>query len=388
MAKSLGGGFPIGAFWVRAPFADLLGPGTHATTFGGTPLACAVALKIFEVIERERLDENARKLGDWLKSELERLVKNYPTVLKNARGLGFMLGLEFWKGKNSRARRQRQAGFNSNDEPAAAGRRAGDSRRNAGHPAFAAAEFEAAGGGRRHRQNRGIIKSLLIRQNRARPNDGFLSIAAAETMNAAAHKHLSKRDPVLRRLIREHGKCDLTPEKRRSPFQSLVQAVAHQQLNGTAANNILSRFKNLFPGRKFPRPEDLAKVTDAQIRACGFSFAKIKSIRDIAEKSLSGVVPSSRQIVKLSDDEIIARLTEVRGVGRWTVEMLLIFQLGRPDVLPVGDFGVRTGFRLAYKKREMPEPKELLAFGEKWKPHRTTAAWFLWCAADAAKKKK
>jgi DNA-3-methyladenine glycosylase II len=207
-------------------------------------------------------------------------------------------------------------------------------------------------------------------------------------MTPAAHRHLSKHDPVLRRLIREHGKCDLTPEKRRSPFQSLVQAVAHQQLNGNAANNILSRFKNLFPGRKFPRPEDLAKVTDAQIRACGFSFAKIKSIRDIAAKTLSGVVPSSRQIVKLSDDEIIARLTEVRGVGRWTVEMLLIFQLGRPDVLPVGDFGVRTGFRVAYKKREMPEPKELLAFGEKWKPHRTTAAWFLWCAADAAKKKK
>jgi DNA-3-methyladenine glycosylase II len=207
-------------------------------------------------------------------------------------------------------------------------------------------------------------------------------------MTPAAHKHLSKRDPVLRRLIREHGKCDLVPEKRRSPFQSLVQAVAHQQLNGTAANTILTRFKKFFPGRKFPRPEDLAKVTDKQIRDCGFSFAKIKSIRDIAEKTLSGVVPSSRQIVNLSDDEIIARLTEVRGVGRWTVEMLLIFQLGRPDVLPVGDFGVRTGFRVAYKKRAMPEPKELLAFGEKWKPHRTTAAWFLWCAADAAKKKK
>jgi acetylornithine/N-succinyldiaminopimelate aminotransferase len=94
MAKSLGGGFPIGAFWVRAPFADVLGPGTHATTFGGTPLACAVALKIFEVIERDRLDENARKLGEWLKKELERLAKNYPGVVKNARGLGFMLGLE------------------------------------------------------------------------------------------------------------------------------------------------------------------------------------------------------------------------------------------------------------------------------------------------------
>jgi len=207
-------------------------------------------------------------------------------------------------------------------------------------------------------------------------------------MTPAAHKHLSKRDPVLKLLIREHGFCDLVPEKRRAPFQSLVMAVAHQQLNGTAANTILTRFKKLFPGRRFPRPEDLAKVTDEQIRACGFSFAKIKSIRDIAEKTLSGIVPTSRQIVKLSDDEIVARLTEVRGVGRWTVEMLLIFQLGRKDVLPVGDFGVRTGFRHAYKKREMPTPKQLLAFGEKWKPHRTTAAWFLWCAADAAKKKK
>jgi DNA-3-methyladenine glycosylase II len=207
-------------------------------------------------------------------------------------------------------------------------------------------------------------------------------------MSPAAHKHLSKRDPVLRRLIREHGKCDLVPEKRRSPFQSLVMAVAHQQLNGTAANTILTRFKKLFPGRKFPRPEDLARVTDEQIRACGFSFAKIKSIRDIAEKTLNGIVPTTRLITKLSDDEIIARLTEVRGVGRWTVEMLLIFQLGRRDVLPADDFGVRSGFRIAYKKREMPAVKELLAFGEKWKPHRTTAAWFLWCAADAAKKKK
>jgi DNA-3-methyladenine glycosylase II len=211
-------------------------------------------------------------------------------------------------------------------------------------------------------------------------------------MTPKAHKHLSKQDPVLRKLIRKHGNCSLAPESRRSPFQSLVQAVAHQQLNGTAANTILTRFKKLFPGRKFPRPEDLAKVTDAQIRACGFSFAKIRSIRDIAEKTLSGVVPTSREIVKLSDDEIVARLTEVRGVGRWTVEMLLIFQLGREDVLPADDFGVRSGFRHAYKKREMPKPKDLLAFGEKWRPHRTTAAWFLWLAADstkaAAKKKK
>jgi DNA-3-methyladenine glycosylase II len=207
-------------------------------------------------------------------------------------------------------------------------------------------------------------------------------------MNAAAHKHLSTVDPVMARLILEIGECRLVPETRRSPFQSLVQAVAHQQLNGTAANTILTRFKKLFPGRKFPRPEDLAGVTDEQIRACGFSFAKIRAIRDIAEKTLSGVVPTSREIVKLSDDEIIARLTEVRGVGRWTVEMLLIFQLGRENVLPVDDFGVRAGYMAAYKKRTMPKPKQLLAFGQRWHPHATTAAWFLWRAADAAKKKK
>ena len=206
-------------------------------------------------------------------------------------------------------------------------------------------------------------------------------------MNAAAIKHLSAADPVMKKLIREVGACKLEPETRRSPFQSLVLAVAHQQLNGTAAGTILGRFKKLFPGRKFPKPADLAKVTDAQIRACGFSFAKIRAIRDIAEKTLSGVVPTSRQIAKLSDDEIVERLTEVRGVGRWTVEMLLIFQLGREDVLPADDFGVRTGFRLAYKKREMPKPKALLKYGERWRPHATTAAWFLWRAADAAKKK-
>jgi len=210
-------------------------------------------------------------------------------------------------------------------------------------------------------------------------------------MTPEAHKHLSKRDAVMRLLIREHGKCDLLPEKRPSPFQTLVRAVAHQQLNGTAANTILNRFKKLFPNRKFPRPEDLAGVTDEQIRGCGFSYAKIKSIRDIAEKTLSGVVPTTREIMLLSDDEIVERLTEVRGIGRWTVEMLLIFQLGRHDVLPAADFGVRTGFKHAYKKREMPTVKQLLAHGEIWRPHRTTASWYLWCVADAlkdAKKKK
>lgn len=190
----------------------------------------------------------------------------------------------------------------------------------------------------------------------------------------------------MRALILEHGQCALVPETRRSPFQSLVQAVAHQQLHATAAGNILGRFKKLFPGRRFPRPHDLARVTEAQLRACGFSFAKIRALRDIAEKTLSGVVPTPREIVNLPDEEIILRLTQVRGVGRWTVEMLLIFQLGRPDVLPVDDFGVRNGFRIAYQKRRLPTPKELLKFGERWRPHATTAAWYLWRAADGPAK--
>lgn len=205
-------------------------------------------------------------------------------------------------------------------------------------------------------------------------------------MNAIALRHLSGADSVMQRLIREVGPCMLKPETRRPPFQSLVQAVAHQQLNGTAANTILTRFRKLFLGRRFPRPDDLGRVTDAQIRACGFSFAKIAAIRDIAAKTLDGTVPPSRRIAMLSDDEIVARLTEVRGVGRWTVEMLLIFQLGRPDVLPADDFGVRVGFRIAYNKRGLPTTKEILAHGERWRPHRTTAAWYLWRAADRAKK--
>jgi DNA-3-methyladenine glycosylase II len=205
--------------------------------------------------------------------------------------------------------------------------------------------------------------------------------------NTKARKHLSSVDPVMRRIIREVGSYELVPETRRSPFESLVQAVAHQQLNGTAANTILARFKKLFPGRRFPHPEDLSRVTDKQIRACGFSHAKIAAIRDIAAKTIAGIVPTSRQIVKLSDGEIIERLTQVRGVGRWTVEMLLIFQLGRPNVLPADDFGIRNGFRHAYKKSDLPTPKEILAHGERWHPYRTAAAWYLWRVADATKKK-
>lgn len=201
-------------------------------------------------------------------------------------------------------------------------------------------------------------------------------------MRSPILEHLGRSDPVLRRWIRRVGPCTWEPDPRRSPFQSLVQAVANQQLNGKAAATILGRFRALFPGRRFPKPGDLESVTDVQLRACGFSRAKIAAIRDIANKALDGTIPTSRQIARLPDEEIIGRLTEVRGVGRWTVEMLLMFQLGRPDVLPSDDFGVRNGFRIAYGLESMPKPREVLEHGERWRPYRSTASWYLWRTVD------
>lgn len=191
----------------------------------------------------------------------------------------------------------------------------------------------------------------------------------------------------MRRLIRTIGPCTLVPDVKRTPFESLVRAVAHQQLHGNAAEAILRRLCALFPGKRFPTARLLATVNDNALRGCGFSGAKSAALRDIAAKTIDGTVPGSRVIRELSDDEIIGRLTQVRGVGRWTVEMLLIFKLGRQDVLPADDFGVRNGFRIASDLPAMPTPKELLVFGARWRPHATTAAWYLWRAADAAKAK-
>ena len=199
--------------------------------------------------------------------------------------------------------------------------------------------------------------------------------------HAKAVAYLGKACPSMKALVRRVGPCTLAIESGRTPFQALVNAVAHQQLHGKAAQTILGRFRLLFGGR-FPGPKALAGVTDDQLRGVGFSRAKTAAIRDLAEKSISGVVPGAKAISLLPDEEIIARLTEVRGVGKWTVEMLLIFTLGRPDVWPVDDFGVRAGWKIAYGMDEMPSPKELHGFGEKFRPHRSVAAWYLWRATD------
>ena len=160
--------------------------------------------------------------------------------------------------------------------------------------------------------------------------------------------HLAMRDPVMGRLIARVGPCALKPDVRRSPYEALVRAVAHQQLSGKAAATIMGRVIQAFPGRRFPRPEDLAGATDEMLRAAGLSRAKCASVKEIAARTIEGVVPTRGGLASLTDEEIVERLTSIRGVGRWTVEMLLIFTMGRPDVLPVHDLGVRKGFALAY----------------------------------------
>jgi len=203
-------------------------------------------------------------------------------------------------------------------------------------------------------------------------------------MTPEAHAHLSRVDPVLRRLIRRVGPCTIRAD-RRTPYEALVSAVAHQQLNGTAAGTILRRFRALFPGRGFPKPEAVAAISDEAIRSAGFSRAKLAAIRDLTRRALSGELPSRRVLGRWEDDAIVERLTECRGVGRWTVEMFLMFTLAREDVLPVHDFGVRNGFRLAYGLDDMPSTQELADHGERWRPHRTTASWYLWRAVDLAR---
>jgi DNA-3-methyladenine glycosylase II len=194
--------------------------------------------------------------------------------------------------------------------------------------------------------------------------------------------HLAAADPVLGGLIRAVGPYRLEPQVDCHPFEALAQAIAHQQLNGTAANTILRRLVESCGAGVFPTPQKVLAASVQSLRAAGFSFAKVAALRDLADKTLAAVVPDAATLLALTDEDIVTRLTQVRGIGRWTVEMLLIFRLGRPDVLPVDDFGVRAGFRAAYGLSRMPRPKALAAFGERWRPYRSAAAWYLWRALE------
>jgi DNA-3-methyladenine glycosylase II len=201
-------------------------------------------------------------------------------------------------------------------------------------------------------------------------------------MSKRAIAHLSS-DPVMSALIEKIGPIQLRP-RRLSPFQSLTQAIIHQQLNSNAAGSILERFKRLFPDGEFPTPGQVAKTSVDHLKTAGLSRPKANYIIDLAKRCNAGLIPTVNDCDFLEDAEIIARLTEIKGIGRWTVEMFLIFNLGRPDVLPVHDLGVRRGFQAAYGKRKMPEPESLAGYGRRWAPHRTLAARYLWRAADAA----
>lgn len=198
----------------------------------------------------------------------------------------------------------------------------------------------------------------------------------------AALRHLRRSDPRLAKAIAAVGRCGLEFTPSGSPFHSLLRAITYQQLSGKAAATIYGRVVALFPAQHGPRPELLLEMPDAPLRGAGLSRNKVLAIRDLAAKAIDGTVPDMRGLSKLGDEEIIERLTQVRGVGRWTVEMLLIFTLGRPDVLPVTDLGIRKGFQRAYGMRRLPAYSTLERAGRAWSPHRSVASWYLWRVAD------
>lgn len=204
-------------------------------------------------------------------------------------------------------------------------------------------------------------------------------------MSREAMRHLSASDPRFAGLIRRIGKPRLEVERQRSPYEALVRAIAHQQLHGNAARAILARFEALFPSDGFPVPEAVLAAPEDALRGCGFSATKIASIRDICAHAKNGTIPSRRGSARLSDDALIERLTVIRGVGRWTVEMLLIFTLGRPDILPVDDFGVREGYRVLFGLDEQPKPRALAEIGQAWAPYRSFATWYMYRAVEEAR---
>jgi len=212
--------------------------------------------------------------------------------------------------------------------------------------------------------------------------------------HTAACEHLSRVDRNLASIIARSGPCHLQMETTQSIFEALLESIIYQQLNGKVAATITARVKALFPQNNkrvrtrrglvdaFPSPEQILAAPEKLLRSAGLSRAKMLAIRDLAAKTLDGTVPTAKQAHRMSDEDLIERLDSVRGVGRWTVEMLLLFRLGRPDVLAVDDYGIRKGFAKMHKLAELPKPKELLAYGERWRPYRSVASWYMWRAAE------
>ena len=203
-----------------------------------------------------------------------------------------------------------------------------------------------------------------------------------------AHQLLRTSHPRMAELIGRSRRYNITPAVLIRPFDALAESIAYQQLSGKAAATIFGRVRALYPKRKWLDPEQLLATPDETLRAAGLSRAKTAALKDLAAKTIDGTVPSGRALIRMTDDEIITRLTTVRGIGRWTVEMLLLFDLGRLDVWPVDDYGVRKGFAKTFGRRKLPTPKQLMKFGEKWRPYRSAAAWYFWRALDTPEKLK
>lgn len=195
---------------------------------------------------------------------------------------------------------------------------------------------------------------------------------------------LAAKDPGLAPLIKETQEFRLEKGAAENPYEVLVEAITHQSISGKAAATIFGRVKALGSNGRIPTPQQMLKLPRPALRKAGLSAAKILAVKDLAQKTIDGVVPTLEEAHQLSDEELVRRLVSVRGVGAWTVEMFLIFRLGRPDVLPVHDLGVRKGWALTYGKKHMPAPKELLKFGERWRPYRTVASWYMWRACQRA----
>jgi len=209
---------------------------------------------------------------------------------------------------------------------------------------------------------------------------------------AEAVEHLKASDAKLGELIDRAGEFTLRLDAAPSPFESLLESILYQQLHGKAAATIHRRVREYFGGD--PSPQLLIDTPDERLRVCGVSGNKIKALKDLAARTLDGTVPTHAAIKKLSDAEIVERLCEVRGIGPWTVEMLLIFRLGRPDVLPATDYGVRKGYALTFMRvpktrpleaADLPKPEVLFKRGKRWAPFRSVASWYLWRACDLAK---
>lgn len=250
-------------------------------------------------------------------------------------------------------------------------------------------------------------------------------LSAFEEELIIATEHVQKRDKKLGKIIDQVGPCLLKLEEMHSPFASLAEAIIYQQLSGKAAATISQRVKNLFledslqeeaakqkvlavprnrtkselkkyddmnkdvkpmiAATTFPQPYRFLETTDELLRSAGLSRAKTAAIKDLALKATEGHVPTLEEMHTLSDEELVERLSAIRGIGKWTVEMLLIFRLGRLNILPATDYGVRKGFAFTYKTGDLPTPSALLQYGEKWQPYRTVASWYLWRAAGMAK---